>query len=1067
MNENLKIIVEKRDGTIIPYDLERIKKAIYKASKSCNIENDNLVQLVANEVHKEIIKLNKEKINIHKIQEIVEEKLMVTDPKIARAYIEYRHDRDLIREKNSILTKDILNLIEQNKELVNENANKDSRIIPTQRDLLAGIVAKHYAKQFILPKDVVASHEKGEIHYHDLDYSPFFPMTNCCLVDLKFMLENGFRMGNADISTPKSITTATAITSQIIASVASCQYGGTSINRIDEVLAPYVEKSYQKLLKIAEEYQIPNIKKFADERIEKEVYDAFQALEYEVNTLQTTNGQTPFITFGFGLGESWQSKLIQKAILKNRINGLGESKKTAIFPKLVFSIKEGLNKNPNDPNYDVKELALKCASLRMYPDILNYEKVIEVTGNFKAPMGCVDGEETIVYKIDENIFVESFENTWNKFSSIYPIKTHGISEYIEINNFEILDKNNIFTKVKAIIKNPDQGNWVRLKFSNGRQLLCTEDHPLKVFNKGRVFVKDMNIGDEIEAYNIIPIIKNEEYSKEEAWLNALIICDSSYEDNLRISLGMDEKDIALKAKDILMKLYPNNFIKILEQKRGIKGNYLDVIVQGEGSKSVCNKYSSLFNGELKKDRNIPNYIFNSSVDTRAAFIAGIIDADGSIKPSGVVQIGSVNKKFSLQQMELIQSLGLDAKVYLNFYEKTKQKIRYRVEFKITDNILKYVTSKKKKNKIIKIYKDKTNLNTKLTEKIYLGFLNKSSYDVTTESDTFCVSGIVSHNCRSFLSKWVDENNNEIVDGRNNLGVITINLPRIAIESKGNENKFYEILEERLLIAKEALLTRIDSLKNATASVAPILYCEGAFGVKMKPDEPILNLFKNGRASISLGYIGIYETIYALYEEDLYDYEVLQEKALNIVKKLHNACEEWKKETGYGFSLYSTPAENLCYRFCKLDRKEFGIIKNVTDKEYYTNSFHLDVRKKVSPFEKILFEKDYPQYANGGFINYVEYGQMKNNLKGLETVWDFSYDKVPYLGSNIAIDFCDKCGFQGEFLATSKGFECPKCGNHDPNTISVVRRTCGYLGDGSRNPFNHGKMEEIKKRVKHF
>lgn len=709
MSENLKIIVEKRDGTIIPYDLERIKKAIYKASKSCGIENENLIQLVTNEVHKEIIKLNKDKININKIQEIVEEKLMVTDPKIARAYIEYRHDRDLIREKNSILTKDILNLIDQNKELVNENANKDSRIIPTQRDLLAGIVAKHYAKQFILPKDVVESHEKGEIHYHDLDYSPFFPMTNCCLVDLKFMLESGFRMGNADISTPKSITTATAITSQIIASVASCQYGGTSINRIDEVLAPYVEKSYQKLLKIAEEYQIPNVKKFADERIEKEVYDAFQALEYEVNTLQTTNGQTPFITFGFGLGESWQSKLIQKAILKNRINGLGESKKTAIFPKLVFSIKEGLNKNPNDPNYDVKELALKCASLRMYPDILNYEKVIEVTGNFKAPMGC----------------------------------------------------------------------------------------------------------------------------------------------------------------------------------------------------------------------------------------------------------------------------------------------------------------------------------------------------------------------RSFLSKWIDENNNEIVDGRNNLGVITINLPRIAIEAKGNENKFYEILEERLLIAKKALLTRIDSLKNATASVAPILYCEGAFGVKMKPDEPILNLFKNGRASISLGYIGIYETIYALYEEDLYDYDVLQEKALNIVKKLHDACEEWKKETGYGFSLYSTPAENLCYRFCKLDRKEFGIIKNVTDKEYYTNSFHLDVRKKVSPFEKILFEKDYPQYANGGFINYVEYGQMKNNLKGLESVWDFSYDKVPYLGSNIAIDFCDKCGFQGEFLATSKGFECPKCGNHDPNTISVVRRTCGYLGDGSRNPFNHGKMEEIKKRVKHF
>lgn len=174
-------------------------------------------------------------------------------------------------------------------------------MIPTQRDLLAGIVAKHYARQHLLPRDVVQAHERGDIHYHDLDYSPFFPMFNCMLIDLKGMLTQGFKMGNAEIEPPKSISTATAVTAQIIAQVASHIYGGTTINRIDEVLAPFVTESFNKHRKTAEEWQIPDADGYAHSRTEKECYDAFQSLEYEVNTLHTANGQTPFVTFGFGL----------------------------------------------------------------------------------------------------------------------------------------------------------------------------------------------------------------------------------------------------------------------------------------------------------------------------------------------------------------------------------------------------------------------------------------------------------------------------------------------------------------------------------------------------------------------------------------------------------------------------------------------------------------------------------------------------------------------------------------------------------------------------------------------
>ena len=263
---------------------------------------------------------------------------------------------------------DLLNEYEDdgpNIDMEEQNANKDSKVIPTQRDLLAGIVAKHYARQHLLPRDVVQAHERGDIHYHDLDYSPFFPMFNCMLIDLKGMLTQGFKMGNAEIEPPKSISTATAVTAQIIAQVASHIYGGTTINRIDEVLAPFVTASYNKHRKTAEEWNIPDAEGYANSRTIKECYDAFQSLEYEVNTLHTANGQTPFVTFGFGLGTSWESRLIQESILRNRIAGLGKNRKTAVFPKLVFAIRDGLNHKKGDPNYDIKQLALECASKRI------------------------------------------------------------------------------------------------------------------------------------------------------------------------------------------------------------------------------------------------------------------------------------------------------------------------------------------------------------------------------------------------------------------------------------------------------------------------------------------------------------------------------------------------------------------------------------------------------------------------------------------------------------------------------------------------------------------------------
>lgn len=594
-------------------------------------------------------------------------------------------------------------------DLAHNNANKASEQIPVMRDMVAGEVSKYIGLEEILPPVVSQAHKDGVLHFHDLDYSPLFPMFNCMLIDLGGMLSHGFRLGAAEIVPPKSIMTACNVTAQIIAQVASHIYGGNTINRIDEVLAPYVEltykKHYNKGLKWFEGNE-DKAKEYATELTEKDTYDAFQALEYEINTLHTANGQTPFTTLGFGLGASWEARLIQKAILKVRMAGLGKRGKTAVFPKLVFAIKRGHNHQKGDPNYDLKRLAVECATERMYPDIVNYDKLVEITGGFKFPMGC----------------------------------------------------------------------------------------------------------------------------------------------------------------------------------------------------------------------------------------------------------------------------------------------------------------------------------------------------------------------RSFLH----EHNGEI-DGRNNLGVVTLNVPRVALDAKGDLQEFWELLDRRLEVCKAALMARIDRLRGVKANVAPILYMEGACGVRLGPDEEIMQVFENGRASISLGYIGIHETIQALKGNDTHPFDDNGKKqlALRIVKVMADVCKEWTEETGFAFSLYGTPAESLCHRFCKMDKERYGDVDGVTDHGYYTNSFHLDVRYRTNPYYKILYEEEFPQFSKGGFICYGEYPNLLHNPEALEDVWDFAYDHVPYYGTNTPIDECYECGFQGEFNSTSKGFVCPSCGNHDPKRVSVTRRVCGYLGSPDARPFNEGKQNEVMQRIKHL
>ncbi|HAQ4565424.1 TPA: anaerobic ribonucleoside-triphosphate reductase [Enterococcus faecium] len=713
--ETSQMKVIKRDGRHVDFDEQKINEALIKAEKKIHGSLSPLtyekIQMIADLVVHEIKSRFAENVKIYEIQNIVEHILLEKNEyELAEEYINYRTKRDFARSKATDINFSIEKLINKDQTVVNENANKDSNVFNTQRDLTAGIVGKSIGLK-MLPPHIANAHQKGDIHYHDLDYHPYTPMTNCCLIDFKGMLNNGFKIGNAEVESPKSIQTATAQISQIIANVASSQYGGCSADRTDELLAPFAELNYKKHLKDAEEWidSPERQKEYAKAKTKKDIFDAMQSLEYEINTLFTSNGQTPFTSLGFGLGENWFEREIQKAILQIRINGLGSEKRTAIFPKLIFTLKKGVNLNPEDPNYDIKQLALECATKRMYPDILNYDKIVELTGSFKVPMGC----------------------------------------------------------------------------------------------------------------------------------------------------------------------------------------------------------------------------------------------------------------------------------------------------------------------------------------------------------------------RSFLQGWKDENGQEVNVGRMNLGVVTLNLPRIAIESKGDQNKFWQLLSDRLEIMKDALLYRVERCKEAIPANAPILYMYGAFGKRLSRTDSVNELFKNRRATVSLGYIGLYEVASAFFGGEWETNPEAKAFTLDIVKELKANADAWGDEYGYHFSVYSTPSESLTDRFCRLDTEKFGIIENITDKEYYTNSFHYDVRKNPTPFEKLEFEKDYPKYCSGGFIHYCEYPMLQQNPKALEAVWDFAYDKIGYLGTNTPIDHCYQCGFEGDFKPTERGFECPECGNHDPKTCDVVKRTCGYLGNPQARPMVHGRHKEISSRVKHM
>ena len=708
----MKII--KRDGRIVDYDRQKIEVAIEKANRDVT-GKEKATQKEIKEIIDYIESLGKRRILVEDVQDIIEEKLMeIGKYKLAKEYIVYRYNRALVRKSNTT-DESILGLIRnENKELAEENSNKNTMLASTQRDYIAGEVSRDLTNRLLLPEKIVKAHQEGILHFHDADYF-VQPIFNCCLINIGDMLDNGTVMNGKLIESPKSFQVACIVMTQIIAAVASNQYGGQSVDI--KHLGKYLRKSYNKYKKqIEEKYKGKlsgsTIEELVDARVRHELESGVQTIQYQINTLMTTNGQTPFVTLFLHLDEKdpyiKENAMIIEEILKQRIQGVKNDVGvyvTPAFPKLVYVLDE--NNCLKGGKYDyLTRLAVKCSAKRMYPDYISAKKMREnYEGNVFSPMGC----------------------------------------------------------------------------------------------------------------------------------------------------------------------------------------------------------------------------------------------------------------------------------------------------------------------------------------------------------------------RSFLSPWKDENGNYKFEGRFNQGVVSINLPQIAIIADGDEDKFWKLLDERLELCKEALMCRHYALLGTTSDISPIHWQYGAIA-RLGKGEKIDKLLYGGYSTMSLGYIGIYEMT-KLMKGVSHTTPEGHDFALKVMKYLRGATDKWKKETNIGFALYGTPAESLCYKFARLDKEKFGTIKDVTDKGYYTNSYHVDVREKIDAFEKLSFESEFQKISSGGAISYVEIPNMQHNIIALETAVKFIYDNIQYAEFNTKSDYCQVCGFDGEIIINDNNeWECPNCGNKDHSKMNVVRRTCGYLGE---NFWNAGKTKEIKQRVLHM
>lgn len=1090
-NQTENLYIMKRSGKRVPFDQQKIIQAIRKANGDMSIPSDTLpekdIQEIALGIKKSAGRAGRD-FSVEEIQDMVENAIMSKEKyNLARAYITYRYVHNERRNGNT-LDKRIIAILENDSEdAKEENSNKNPTVLSVQRDYMAGEWSRHYTEEYLLPKDIMEAHREGIIHFHDSDYFAQHE-GNCCLINLEDMLENGTKLSDTPIYRPRSFATACTLTSQIVSSVASSQYGGQTITLSH--LAPFVDVSRQKIrTRLIKEFaeegisaDLDKIDHITERELRKEVEAGCQTIQYQLITLQTTNGQAPFVTVFMYLNEVPEGQLrddlalIIEVMLKQREAGIQTGNGIALtpaFPKLIYVLQEN-NIDPGTPYYHLTELAAACTAKRMVPDYISEKIMMELKGDTYPCMGCVDKDEVITYKFHNTIYTESFHKMWNRLCEYYTVRLQDNrkDEYMDTPDVEIWDQKIGFVKNYRVVRNYST-EWMHLVFSNGRTLTCTTDHPFETENRGIVYARDLTENDTVKLDATSDFTTDHvcgwHMDPDRAWFYGFMLCDSTYYDHITASIAMEgEDDIENKLIHVLSTKFHLN-AKVVKRKRGAKGFYKDIKVTSNEKDNrlveLKNRMIELYEGKRKADRHIPNEVFQWDAKARLSFLAGMIDADGYINSSSTittVQIGSTNKELAIQQLLLAQTLHMPARIYKNHYrENCRDYIRYRVEFVPTEALLEAIVCEKKKNRNICLTRtNHSNRETDETHLISAETFTKDdySYDVTTESEHFTVSGLYSHNCRSFLTpdRFTDAGIGNIAHAKNwergkhkyygrfNQGVVTINLVDVACSSKQDENKFWDILDERLELCHRALRIRHERLKGTLSDVAPIMWQDGALA-RLQPGETIDELLYHGYSTISLGYAGLAECVRYMCGCS-HTSEKGKDFGLRVMQRLNDACYTWKTTEDIDYSLYGTPLESTTYKFAKCLQRRFGIIEDVTDKNYITNSYHIKVTEKIDAFSKLSKEAEFQKLSPGGAVSYVEVPDMHNNIPAVLAIMKHIYNTILYAELNTKIDYCENCGYEGEIKVVKDGsqliWECPNCGCRDQSKMHVARRTCG-------------------------
>ena len=990
-------MIQKRDGSLEQFDIDKIKNAVLKAFNSVNSSID---------VH-DCSRVFDEKIfsdlkTVEEIQDKVEQVLMENGYyDVAKSYILYRKHRENIRNSKTHLTKtfnDMLNVNATDNDLMRENANIDGNAPMGLMLLFGSETAKDYTKRYLLNPNHARLHENADFHIHDLN---MYPCTfNCCHIDLKNLFKNGFSTGHGSIREPQTIQTASALSAIVIQSNQNDMFGGQSLPMFEYNLAPYVAKSFQKRLKecvdlslgvilsdkslsyLDELYNnkgsvldnIDDVKSYfhsllkdrtdyvinkAVELTERDVGQAMEAFIHNMNTLHSRAGsQTPFSSINYGTGTTAEQRMIIKNVLIATENGMGNHE-TPIFPIQVFKIKEGVNANPEDPNYDLFKLACRVTSKRLYPNYVN----IDVPFNLQ-------------YYVPGKPETEMATMGASRGDAIVSIKVGGA---------ELYD--------------------IRL------------DHAFKII---REFTKERK---DLQSKSLLKMFKGKCGVYRITHVSGKYYVGSSKDIRRRIT----EHRYSIRHSGKIGEIYNlNDFdtknykFELLEECNAddlweVESKYVDT------NDENCVNY--------KDPRNNGNF---DSVNRDIALLGGsystIPQTDRShcwyrrLKDNANVFVLSKN------QWEPVRSIIFnDDKINLKMYEiqfKTKDCIkslfltedhplhtqRGRIESKdlTTDDVV-FDSITHEKYSIIRV--------KELSEKF-------ETYDFEVDNDMFDLNGIVSHNCRTRVIGQLGTNEG-CVANRGNIAFNTINLPRLAIKSKGDIQKFIESFDNLIDESIEELLNRVKFLCKKKVYNFPFLMGQKIYkgSENLEWDDSIEPALRNG--TLSVGFVGLAECLVALVGKHHGESKQSLDLGLQIVQHLRDRMDQATKETGWNFSCFATPAESTAGRFVKSDKKKYGVIKGVTDRDYYTNSFHVPVYYPIKAHEKMEIEGKFHSICNAGAISYIELdGDPSQNISVVEKLVQYSRKcGISYFSLNFELDTCPVCGYTGVI----KSNVCPNCG----------------------------------------